>query len=191
MRTTLGVTTVLAFLWIASPAQEARDPQKASPQKIHVKIIKTPTGERILMQTVLLDVPVKKVWDAHTTAEGLKGWAVATAKADFRVGGTIKAHHDEKSKIGDPGTVTMHVLNYVPERLLTIQADPAENWPEIMKEDAKHLMNVLNFEALEGGKTRLISYGLGYRDDPKYDKILEFFKAANTDLYEKLIKYLE
>ena len=155
------------------------------------RVENTDAGERILIQEVWIDAPVAEVWKAHTTEDGWAAWSSPLVKIDLRIGGTIQTHYDGNAAIGDEGTNTLHILNYVPERILTLRADVSKNWPELMKQDADKMSNVILFEDLGDGKTHLTSYGVGYRDTPEYDALMRFFIQANEGLYEKLIATLE
>ena len=161
------------------------------PPKVTSRIETTEAGERILVHEVLIDAPVEDVWRAHTTAAGWALWSSPLVEIDLRVGGTIRTHYDENAKLGDPGTNTLHIVNYVPRRVLTLKADISQNWPEVLKQDGDRLTNVILFEALGDNHSRLISYGIGYRDTPEYDNLMEFFIGANEMLYGKLITLLE
>ena len=85
----------------------------------------------------------------------------------------------------------LEILNFVEHRVLTLKARESQAWPEMMKRDADHLMNVIVFEDLGKAGTRVHSYGLGYGKDPAYESMLEFFDQANQELYRQLIAYLE
>ena len=144
-----------------------------------------------MIEEIIVDAPLGAVWDAYTTAEGWMSWAAPVAEVDLRPGGRIRTHYGADSKIGDPGTIVLHIVNYVPQRILTLRAELQDNWPEVMKHDADHLMNVIVFDALSDRRTRISSYGVGYGAAPEYDEMLVFFSEANRGLYEKLIAYLE
>lgn len=107
------------------------------------------------------------------------------------MGGTIRTHDGPDAEVGDPGTNTLHIVNYVPERLLTPRAEIADNWPEVMKQDGERLTNVILFESLSPTRTRVESCGVGYGDSPEYEELLEFFLAANRSLYVELKRQLE
>ena len=139
----------------------------------------------------MVDAPVDAVWAAYTTAEGWRGWAAPAAQVDLRPGGTIRTHYGPDAKIGDPGTIVLHIVNYVPQRILTLRAEQQDNWPEAMKRDADHLMNVIVFDAVSDRRPRISSYGVGYGAAPEYDEMLGFFSNANRGLYEKLIAHLK
>ena len=106
-------------------------------------------------------------------------------------GGTILTQYAADAEIGDPGTNTLHIVNYVPERVLTLRAEIAETWPEVMKQDGERLTNVILFESLSPTLTHVESFGIGYGDSPEYENLLGFFLAANKPLYAELKRQLE
>ncbi|NOX58624.1 MAG: hypothetical protein GXP29_07170 [Planctomycetes bacterium] len=191
------VIGVLAMLSIAvvvlskSAAEAANEGAADAGQAISSKIEVTKAGELILVETVIIAAPVAKVWDAYTTSSGYTAWAAPVAEIDCRVGGLMRTHYDPKAKIGDPQTITSRIVNYVPQKMLTLKADVSENWPEILKSQAEHLYNVILFEEVAKNKTRIVSYGLGYRDNKEMRGMLDFFVEANKGLYAKLIKAVE
>ena len=153
------------------------------------QVSRTDADELILMEEVSFAAPVEEVWRAYTTADGWIAWASPKAEIDLRVGGTIRTAY--QGEIGGSNTNTLHIVNYVPERLLTLRAEPSKSWPEIMLVDAERLSNVILFEETEEGITRIQSFGIGYSDAPEYDQLMGFFIKANEGLYENLRAYLE
>lgn len=174
----------------AMTACQAPTPHSDEPD-IASEVITTTAGDLVLLQTVRVDAPIADVWSAYTTEAGWRAWAAPHVEIDLRSGGTIRTHYQADAKIGDAGTNTLHVVNYVPERLLTLQADVEERWPEVMKQDAGNLMNVLVFESIHANRTVVHSYGVGYRDSDEYHKLMEFFLPANEGLLRGLVDYLE
>lgn len=164
-----------------SPAQLARDAAS--------QVVKTNANELILIQEVWFEAPIADVWRAYTTAEGWTAWASPKAEIDLRVGGTIRTAY--QGEIGESNANTLHIINYVPERLLTLRAELSNNWPAIMQEDGERLSNVILFDEIKDGVTRVQSYGIGYTDAPEYDQLMGFFIQANEGLYKNLRAYLE
>ena len=167
--------------------QEPTDPGST----IQSRVVPTDAGNLVLIQEVEIRAPVSEVWAAYTTEEGWSAWAAPVVEIDLRPGGAIRTNYDPDAGIGDEGTNTLRILNYVPQRLLTLQAELDPNWPEVMKADAEHLMNVIVFESLDDERTRILSYGVGYRSTPEMSELLEFFIPANEGLFEALQAYLE
>jgi uncharacterized protein YndB with AHSA1/START domain len=153
------------------------------------QVLRTDADELILMQEVSFEAPIADVWRAYVTAEGWTAWASPQAEIDLRVGGTIRTAY--QGEIGGSNTNTLHIVNYVPEKLLTLRAELSSSWPEIMQEDAEKLTNVILFDEPTDGVTRIQSYGIGYTDAPEYDQLMGFFIKANEGLYENLRAYLE
>ena len=186
-----AIRLVPLFLLSAVVVVYAQQPSDTANRPIRSSLVRTDAEELVLVQEVLLEAPVARVWAAYTTPEGWTAWASPVAEIDLRAGGTIRTHYDSTATIGDPGTNILHIINYVPERLLTLQAELSEGWPEVMKEDAANLMNVIVFESVEDDKTRILSYGVGYRDSEAYSDLMEFFMSANEDLFETLKTVVE
>ena len=158
---------------------------------ISSRVERTALGERILAQEVTVDAPLEEVWTAYTTSDGWSAWASPVARIDLRVGGTIETHYDPDAAIGDPGTNTLRIVNYVPRRLLTLKADISERWPEVLKQDGENLANIILFESLSPNRTKIESYGVGYGNSPEYDELMQFFIEGNEALLRKLIEVLE
>ena len=151
----------------------------------------TQTPELVLIQELTVKAPVEAVWKAYTTKEGWESWAVPLAEVDLKVGGRIRSNYNKNGKIGDSTTIVTHIINYVPKRLLTLQAEITDNFPEFMKEDAEDFYNVIYFDALDNGDTHIKSFGIGYKNTPKYLELMNYFIPANEKTLMNLIAYLE
>lgn len=145
----------------------------------------------VLIQSFEVEASVDKVWNAYTTKEGWKKWVAPVAEIDFKIGGLIQTNYNKEAKIGDEGTIRLHIINYVPRKLLTLQAEISESFPVFMKEDAKGFYNVISFEKINDYTTKITSFGIGYKKNPKYLELLNFFIKGNEASYIQLISYLE
>ncbi|MDO1500145.1 SRPBCC domain-containing protein [Winogradskyella maritima] len=145
----------------------------------------------VLKQSFVVQVGVDSVWNAYTTKNGWESWATAIAEVDFKINGTIKTNYNKDGQVGDNSTIVLHVINYVPKRMITLQAELTENFPEFMKEDEKNLYNMILFEEIDAAKTKITSYGIGYKHNEKYMSLMKFFIKGNEQSYHNLISYLE
>ena len=145
----------------------------------------------VLKQSFEVNVSIDSVWNAYTTKKGWEKWATAIAEVDFKINGLIRTNYNKDGKIGDESTITLHVINYIPQRMLTLQAELNKNFPEFLKEDEKSLFNMILFEEITPIKTKVISYGIGYKNNEKYMSLLNFFIQGNEQSYLNLISYLE
>ncbi|AXG69876.1 hypothetical protein KORDIASMS9_02104 [Kordia sp. SMS9] len=149
------------------------------------------TKNMVLKQTFIVNVAVDSVWNAYTTKKGWENWATSIAEIDFKINGTIQTNYNKDGKIGDAATITLHIVNYVPKTMLTLQAELTKNFPEFMKEDEKDLYNVILFEKISPTKTKVTSFGIGYKYTEKYRSLMQFFIKGNEQSYLNLISYLE
>lgn len=184
----------LVLIFLAAAVQISLNPvvaQQTKEKPITSRIVEGENGELFVVQEVLINAPLEKVWDAYTTSEGWKAWIAPVADVDLKMGGTIKTNYRPDGKITDEDANTLHIINYCPNSMITLQAEVSKNWPEILKEQEKQLFNVITFENIGDGKTKIISYGTGYKDTPEFRKLMEFFIPANESTFEKLIAFLE
>lgn len=169
----------------------AAQTQDTEPKLVQSHLIETEIGGLVLVQELEVEASISDVWNAYVTEDGWKAWSAPHVEIDLRPGGTIRSHYGPDAEVGDPGTITLNIVNYVPERLITLRAEFADHFPQFMKEDDENLMEVTTFEALGEKRTRITAYGVGYRDTPEYRGLIDFFIPANEGVYLKLKEYLE
>lgn len=154
---------------------------------VHSTVIDMEPGKRCLRQELVVDASLDDVWRAFTTRDGLEAWMAPVVDVDFRLGGTLKSHYDPAAEIGHPGTVTITYVNYVPQHLLTLRSDP-DQWPVEIRGDVEHTYEVIEIEPLDEGRTRIVSWGIGYGDSPAWNELLDFFVKGNAWSYGLLAK---
>ncbi len=160
-------------------------------ERVKNTVDSTHTNNMVLIQEFEVSVPLDKAWEAYTTKKGWESAFVAKAEVDFKINGMIKTSYDKNATIGDSTTIVLHIKNYIPKRLISLQAELSPHFPEFMKRDAQDLYNIISFEAIDANTTKLTSYGIGYKNNAKYKGLLKFFIQGNTQSYINLIKYLE
>ncbi|QDU69332.1 SRPBCC family protein [Engelhardtia mirabilis] len=187
----MGIERIILLAALTSCHAGGPPTAELSHAPIQSRLIEAAAGDLVLLQEVLLEAPVGEVWKAYSTEDGWRAWAAPAVEIDLRAGGTVRTHYGEGAAIGDPGTNVIHIVNYVPERLLTLRAEVEDRWPEVMKQDAGNLMNVIVFEPKGDDRTKILSYGVGYRDSQAYRDLMEFFIPANEGLFQVLKDHLE
>ena len=144
-----------------------------------------------LRHEFVVNVPLDSVWHAYTSKEGWEGAFVAKATVDFKINGSILTTYDKNATIGDSTTIRLNVLNFIQKKMITLKADISGNFAAFTEEEAKDLYNVIWFEELSKSETRIVSYGLGYRNNEKFSRLMKFFIQGNEYSYKNLINYLE
>lgn len=187
MKTSLFQLLFLCF----SVSLFAQNADSKSEKRITSVIDSSKVDNLVLQQSFVVNVSLDSVWNAYTTKKGWESWAVAKAEIDFKINGIIKTNYNKDGKIGDDKTITLHVINYIPKRMITLQAELTKNFPDFMKADEKDLFNMILFEKISPTKTKVISYGIGYKNSEKYMSLMKFFIKGNEQSYLNLISYLE
>lgn len=159
--------------------------------QIHSELIITDANELILKQSLIVDAPVSDVWPYFTESELYSKWSAPVAEINFKINGTIKANYDVNASVEDESTITIHILNYIPEKLITLQSEIPATFPAFIKESEKDFYNIIQFNEMESGGTQIISYGLGYKNNDQFKQMIGFFAQNNLELYKKLIILLE
>ncbi len=148
------------------------------------------SGELMLTQEIFLKAPVEKVWDAYTTEKGWIKWVAPVVSIDFKINGKIQSNYNPEAKIGDEGTIVNHILNYIPFRLITMQAEIADHFPGFMKAEENNLYSIVHFEEVENQETKLTLYGIGYKNTEKWHELINFFIQGNEITLNALQTYL-
>ena len=182
----------LKFLLLVIPFfMMGQTKQHSDNNRIHSVVDSSQVNNVVLSQSFIVNVPLDSVWNAYTTKKGLESWSAAIAEVDFKINGTIKTSYNADGVIGDESTITLHVLNFVPKKIITLQAELTKNFPSFMKDDEKNLYNIICFDVINTTETRVTSYGLGYKLNDNYMSLMKFFIQGNEQSYLNLITYLE
>lgn len=169
----------------------AQKPKESIEERIVSVIDSSHTNNLVLKQSFYVSVALDSVWNAYTTKKGWESWATAIAEINFKTNGVIKTNYNKDGKIGDDSTITLHIVNFIPKRMITLQAEITKNFPEFMKNDERDLFNIILFEEISSNKTKVTSYGIGYKNNKKYMSLMKFFIRGNEQSYHNLISYLE
>jgi uncharacterized protein YndB with AHSA1/START domain len=136
-------------------------------------------GSRTLVNEAFVPAPPETVWQAVTTAEGWKRWAVPAAWFSPTDPDLIETAYDPSAKPGDPNTIQQRFLARLPRRLLVFRTvkTPA-GFPH-----AQAFMRVTQFMELlpEAGGTRVRLTGTGYPAGAEGDELLAFFEVGNRE----------
>ncbi|NNC49835.1 MAG: hypothetical protein HKO01_04810 [Flaviramulus sp.] len=188
--TDMKILIVILFVFM-STISLGQEKMEIESKRVISKIDSTRSPELVLIQEFKVKSPIDTVWNAYTTKKGYESWAAPLAEIELKVGGFIKSNYNSQGKIGDSTTIVTHIINYVPKTLITLQAEITDNFPEFMKKEAKDFYNIIYFNKLENGYTSVRSFGIGYKNNPKYLSLMNYFIPANEKILLNLITLLE
>jgi len=151
----------------------------AQAQEVEQLRYETLEGEDVHGQSIVVPASRAEVWRAFTTSDGVMAWAAPFARVESEVGGGWESSYDPAAQVGDPDNIRIRFLAWLPERMLamqTVDAPPGFLHPELLPE----LSSVVLFDAVDGDRTRVTLYGVGYRDAPDHQELLETFRQGNA-----------
>ena len=158
----------------------------ADPVKIEDTSFRDADGHRVQQLRVIVDAPVKKVWDAFTTDAGFECWAVPVAHITLGNDGMMESSYLLSSKIGDPDNIKNRIVAYLPDKLLVIRNEHVPKGAPFDPVLIATIRTVMQFEDLGDGRTRVTESGVGYGDGPGYDTMYAHFRAGNAEEFADL-----
>lgn len=160
--------------------------QEAQSERIAVS-----ESEQVLRQSLVLDAPLADVWNLFTTDAGVSSWMAPVGYVDLRTGGMIRTNYNACAEREDDGWIENTVVNFVPERMITLQANlepqrEAAWMNETIYAARENLYSVIEFEEVTPDRTRITMWGLGYGTGPEWETMLGFFTAGNEWTFGQL-----
>src|ERR1700686_5275825 len=86
--------------------------------EIHASVVSMTSGERAVRVEATLSQPAETTWKFFSTEDGLRCWAAPVIRLDLRIGGSLQTNYDKAAIIGDPGTISLAILNYVEKEIM-------------------------------------------------------------------------
>lgn len=132
-------------------------------------------SDRMLRADVIVPAPVADVWNAWTTAEGLRTFFAPGGQVDLRVDGTYDVWFDPEGAPGQRGAEGMRILDVDPGKRFVFTWNAPPSIPSIR---GRRTIVVLDF-APEGAKaTRLRFTHLGWGEGADWDRAYAYFDQA-------------
>ena len=173
----IRLVTALALLTAAPPALAASFP-------VAEQVRSEADGTSSLSHTVVVAAPPERVWEAITTVDGWKSWAVPVAWIEASRPNVIETSYNPAAKPGDAMNIENEFTARVPGQKLvfhTIKAPAGFPHFEALRRVTQ------TFElAPEGNGTRVSLTGSGYTNDESGKAVLAFFKGGNRVSLEML-----
>jgi uncharacterized protein YndB with AHSA1/START domain len=145
-------------------------------------------GSRTLVNEVLVPAPPETLWQAVTTAEGWKRWAVPAAWFSPSDPDLLETAYNPAAKPGDADTIQQRFVARLPRRILvfrTVKTPAGFPHPDAFKR-VTHFIELLP----EGGGTRVRLTGAGYPAGAEGDALLGFFKTGNRSTLDTMAQVL-
>lgn len=158
------------------------------PDSVVNKSYASRNGERFLRLEVIVPASIDSVWESFSTEEGVKTWMAPVSQLDFRIGGIMRNHMDYRKKIGDPGTLTLRIINYIPKELLVYKVELGKYFAPRLQEEDQYLQEIIQLKPVDKNHTKLTSSMIGWGKGAEWDKTYDFFVMGNKWCYDVMIK---
>jgi hypothetical protein len=138
--------------------------------------------------TAIVGAPVKEVWQAYTSSEGIRSWMVASGTVDLRLNGLMRTSYKKGSDLTGNDVIENKIISLDSERMITIQCTKTpENFP--FKGALMKAWTVLYFEPIGKAKTKVTCRMLGFDESKESQQCRNFFEKGNQTELNELVKY--
>jgi uncharacterized protein YndB with AHSA1/START domain len=146
------------------------------------------TATQPLVHFANVKAPVKDVWDAYTTTNGIKSWMVAEGTIDLKLGGLMRTSYTAGSDLTGKDVIENKIISFDPERMLTIQTVRfPEGFP--FKTAITKVWTVLYFESMGTKVTKVTCRMLGWDGTDESTQMRKFFMRGNQQELDELQKH--
>jgi len=146
-------------------------------------------GPRMLRKEIVIQAPLDSVWNAWTTAEGLRPIS-AQSNVELRPGGPyewfLDGPADEHGKRGGQGA---RVLAFLPKEMLAFDWTFPPAVPSLRDADAKTQVIVFFKQDGEGVHVRFVQHG--WQEGEDWDRGYAYFDKAWDYVLQKMKEHLE
>lgn len=178
------MNSLIALVAIFLP-QAAKDPAKTADDMLNLA-----TADQPLVTSGIINAPVKDVWTAFTTTEGIKSWMVAEGDVDLRIGGKIRTGYASGTDLNGPNAIENTIIAFDPEHMLSIRNTKApEKFP--FKRAVSEVWTVIYMEPVDKKSTKVTIRMLGYRREDEFIKMRRFFMDGNKQTLDELSQHFE
>ena len=174
----IRMMTALALLAAAAPALAA------SVSPVTEQVRSEADGTSSLSHAVVVPASPEQVWEAITTVDGWKSWAVPVAWIELARPQVIETSYNPAARPGDAMNIENEFTARVPvQRLVFHTIKAPAGFPHF---DALRRVTHTFELAPEGSGTRVSLTGAGYTNDESGQAVLAFFKGGNRVSLEML-----
>ncbi|MBC8064172.1 MAG: SRPBCC domain-containing protein [Chlorobia bacterium] len=154
------------------------------------RMLRLVTADQPLVHSVVVDAPVKKVWEAYTTTSGIISWMVPKGEVALRVGGYLRTSYSKDSKLTGPDVIENTILAFDPERMISIKCTKMpDKFP--FKKAMENVWTVLYFKPVGDKKTEVVCRMIGFDGTGESVQMKNFFRQGNQQEFDMLTKYFK
>jgi uncharacterized protein YndB with AHSA1/START domain len=139
---------------------------------------------------VTVAAPAAEVWKAFTTTEGAETFFAPKANIRLEPGGPYEILFNPAGAPGERGAEGMHVLAFVPERLLAFEWNAPPKFPEI-RNGKRNTFVVVELAPAGEKRTRVRLHHGGWAEGGRWPEVRAYFDPAWDWVLANLMKRFE
>lgn len=157
----------------------------AAAQDVAVTLSTEPDGDRTLVHEIVIPAPVGEVWQAVSSIEGWRTWAVPLVRPATGSSGRFETSYDPDAAPGSAATIEQEWVAREPERRVAFRTTRT---PAGFPNAETYLRVTSTFELEPDGDTatRLRLVGTDYAAGPEGDALIAFFREGNRVALQQL-----
>ena len=131
--------------------------------------------ERVVRAEIRVDAGIDEVWDAWTTANGIRSFFAPACNVELRVNGAYEMFFDPDTEPGMRGGEGMRILALQPKRMLSFTWNAPPHLPTV-RPQRTHVVVRLQDEAHNRTRVTLVHDGWGEGDE--WNQAFAYFDRA-------------
>ena len=171
-----GLSAALLLMIAAAPA---------AAQQVDISVTTAADGARTLAHEIIIPAPLAEVWEAVSTPEGWRTWAVPLARAVPGAPDRFETGYDPAAEPASAATIEqMWVERAAPNRVTFRTTRTPQGFPHAetyLRVTSSFTLNPVNATA-----TRVRLTGSGYAAGPAGDTLIAFFREGNRTSLQQL-----
>jgi uncharacterized protein YndB with AHSA1/START domain/uncharacterized protein YciI len=148
----------------------------------------TEQSERAIHKEVLVNAPRIDVWNAWTTAEGLKSFFAEDVKIELRVGGPFEIYFGPDSAVGKRGSEDCKILSFLPQEMFSFEWNAPPEFGDLRYQYTKI---VVMFASVDSSHTRVRLTQLGWGKGEGWERVFDYFDKAWENVLSNLQKSID
>lgn len=144
----------------------------------------------VLVHETIVDAPAAAVWEAVSSAEGWRTWAVPVAWVPPGEPDVLETSYTATARPGDRSTIRQRFIARIPGRLVVFRTIKApDGFPHF--DTYRQVTSLFELEPLGERRTRVRLTGSGYADTEAGRQLLGFFREGNKVSLQRLRQRFE
>ena len=131
--------------------------------------------ERMIQKEAAIPAPLREVWHAWTTQEGVCTFFAPDANVELCIGGQYEMLFDPDAPAGSRGSEGCRVLSFLPDRMLSFDWNAPPQYPDVRRE---RTWVVVELAAGPLATTRVVLTHLGWKAGDDWEHVFHYFTRA-------------